>query len=145
MQGPNPQEFYPGKATDRTLAQKIKDTYDDVEKGTRSYKVASIQNGTVHLDCQLIVKNLVRKKRPTQVTAFVIDLVGKCVEGIQMNWVKYLVLMGLKSLDSTLGTRPATEAQLGSVAFEMEWFSKSCDPTNLSMGFAFSCEGSPFR
>jgi hypothetical protein len=34
MQGPDPQEFYPGKATDRALAQKIKDTYDDVEKGT---------------------------------------------------------------------------------------------------------------
>jgi hypothetical protein len=34
MQGPDLQEFYPGKATDRALAQKIKDTYDDVEKGT---------------------------------------------------------------------------------------------------------------
>jgi hypothetical protein len=33
MQGPDPQDFYPGKATDRALAQKIKDTYDDVEKG----------------------------------------------------------------------------------------------------------------
>jgi hypothetical protein len=34
MQGPDPQEFYPGKSTDRALAQKIKDTYGDVEKGT---------------------------------------------------------------------------------------------------------------
>jgi hypothetical protein len=34
MQGPNPKEFYPEKATDHALAQKIKDTYDDVEKGT---------------------------------------------------------------------------------------------------------------
>jgi hypothetical protein len=42
MQGPNPQEFYPGKSTDRALAHKIKDTYDDVEKGMRGYKVASI-------------------------------------------------------------------------------------------------------
>jgi hypothetical protein len=33
MQGPDPQEFYPGKASDRTLAQRIKDTYNDVEKG----------------------------------------------------------------------------------------------------------------
>jgi hypothetical protein len=33
MQGPDPQDFYPGKATDRALAQKIKDTYGDVEKG----------------------------------------------------------------------------------------------------------------
>jgi hypothetical protein len=33
MQGPDPQDFYPGKAADRALAQKIKDTYDDVEKG----------------------------------------------------------------------------------------------------------------
>jgi hypothetical protein len=53
--------------------------------------------------------------------------------------------MGLKSLDSTARTKPATEAQLDYAAFEMEWFFKSCDPTNLSMGFVFSCEGSPFR
>jgi hypothetical protein len=91
MQGPDPQEFYPGKATDRALAQKIKDTYDDVEKGTRGYKVASIQNGAVHLACQLIAGKMVRKNRPTQVTGFVVDLAGKCVEGLQMNWVKYLV------------------------------------------------------
>jgi hypothetical protein len=91
MQGPDPQEFYPGKTTDRVLAQKIKDTYGDVEKGTRGYKVASIQSGTVHLACQLIARKLVRKNRPTQVTDFVVDLAGKCAEGLQMNWVKYLV------------------------------------------------------
>jgi hypothetical protein len=34
MQGPDPQDFYPGKATNRALAQKIKDTYGDVENGT---------------------------------------------------------------------------------------------------------------
>jgi hypothetical protein len=33
MQGPDPQDFYPRKVANRTLAQKIKDTYDDVEKG----------------------------------------------------------------------------------------------------------------
>jgi hypothetical protein len=37
MQGPDPQEFYPRKAADCTLAQKIKDTYGDVEKGKRGY------------------------------------------------------------------------------------------------------------
>jgi hypothetical protein len=34
MQGPDPQEFYSRKATDHALAQNIKDTYGDVEKGT---------------------------------------------------------------------------------------------------------------
>jgi hypothetical protein len=58
------QEFYPGKAIDHALAQKIKDTYDDVEKGTRGYKVASIQNGAVCLACQLIAGKLVRKSKP---------------------------------------------------------------------------------
>jgi hypothetical protein len=91
MQGPKPQDFYPGKATDRTLAQRIKDTYGDVEKGKRGYKVASIQNDIVHLACQLIDGKLVRKNRPTQVTGFVVDLTGKCIEGIQMNWASYLV------------------------------------------------------
>jgi hypothetical protein len=26
-----------------------------------------------------------------QVTSFVIDIAGKCVEGVQMKWAKYLV------------------------------------------------------
>jgi hypothetical protein len=91
MQGPDPQKFYPGKAADRTLAQRIKDTYDDVEKGKRGYKVASIQDGAVCLAFQLITGKLVRKNRPTQVMGFVVDLAGKCIEGMQMNWVSYLV------------------------------------------------------
>jgi hypothetical protein len=45
----------------------------------------------VCLACQLIVGKLVRKNLPTQVTGFVVDLAGKCVEGMQMNWVSYLV------------------------------------------------------
>jgi hypothetical protein len=42
MQCPNPQDFYLGKTSDRALAQRIKETYGDVEKGMRGYKVASI-------------------------------------------------------------------------------------------------------
>jgi hypothetical protein len=82
MQGPDPQYFYPGKATNCALTQNIKDTYGDVENGTRGYKVASIQNGVVCLACQLIIRKLVRKNRPTQVTGFVVDLVEKCLEGL---------------------------------------------------------------
>jgi hypothetical protein len=39
----------------------------------------------------LIIGKLIRKNKPTQVTRFVVDLVGKCVEGMQMNWASYLV------------------------------------------------------
>ena len=42
MQGLDPHQFYPGKVTDSSLVQRIKETYDDVEKGKRGYKVASI-------------------------------------------------------------------------------------------------------
>jgi hypothetical protein len=42
MQGPEPKKFYPEKTSDRTLAQQIKEAYDDVEKEKRGYKVASI-------------------------------------------------------------------------------------------------------
>jgi hypothetical protein len=45
----------------------------------------------VRIACQLIARNLVRKNQATQVTDFVVDLAGKCAEGLQMNWVKYLV------------------------------------------------------
>ena len=65
--------------------QHIKETYINVEKGKQGYKVASIQDGEVHLACQLIAGKLVRKNRPTQVTGFIVNLVGKCIEGMQMN------------------------------------------------------------
>jgi hypothetical protein len=42
MQGPDPHDFYPGKTSDRELAQIIKETYGDVKKGMRGYKVTSI-------------------------------------------------------------------------------------------------------
>jgi hypothetical protein len=91
MQDLDPHAYYPGKTTDRALAQKIKEAYGDVEKGARGYKVASIESGIVRLSCQLIIGKLVCKNRPTQVSGFVVDLAGKCSEGLQMNWAKYLV------------------------------------------------------
>jgi hypothetical protein len=45
----------------------------------------------VCLSCQLIIGKLVRKKIPTQVTGFIVDLVGNFVEGLQMNLAKYLM------------------------------------------------------
>jgi len=91
MKGYDPQQFYPGKALDRSLAQHIKEAYGEVEKGKRGYKVASIQDGAVLLACQLIADKLIRKNCPTQFTGFVVDLTGKYVEGMQMNWASYLV------------------------------------------------------
>jgi len=82
MQGPNPQYFYPEKAMDHALVKMIKDTYGYVKKGTRGYKVASIQIDTVRLSCQLIKRELVHKNRPTQVTGFVVYLAGKCTKGL---------------------------------------------------------------
>jgi hypothetical protein len=45
----------------------------------------------MRLAFQLIIGKLFRKNRPMQVTGFVIDLIGKCIEGMQMNWASYLV------------------------------------------------------
>jgi hypothetical protein len=61
MQGPDPQDLYPGKAMDHSLSQRIKDTYGDVEKGMRGYKVSSIESVTVCLTCQMIAGKLVHK------------------------------------------------------------------------------------
>jgi hypothetical protein len=91
MQGPDPHDYYPGKTTDHTLPQKIKESYGNVEEGARGYKVASIESCVVRLTCQLIAGNMVRKNQPTQVSGFVVDLIGKCAKGLQMNWAKYLV------------------------------------------------------
>jgi hypothetical protein len=65
IQGPDLQEFYPGKVVYYALVQKIKYRYDDVDKGKRGYKVASIHNGLVRLACQLIAGKLVWKNKPT--------------------------------------------------------------------------------
>jgi hypothetical protein len=42
MKGPGPQQFYPRTSSDRSLAQHIKKSYDEVEKGKKGYKVSSI-------------------------------------------------------------------------------------------------------
>jgi hypothetical protein len=39
----------------------------------------------------LIVGKLFRKNKPMQVMGFVVNLVGKYIEGMQMNWMSYLV------------------------------------------------------
>jgi hypothetical protein len=39
----------------------------------------------------MIVGKMVCNNHPTQVSGFIVDLTGKCAEGLQMNWVKYLV------------------------------------------------------
>jgi hypothetical protein len=82
VKGPDPQQFYLGKASNCSLAQCIKEAYGEDEKGKRGYKVASIQDGVMCLAFQLIASNIVTKNHPTQVTGFVVDLVGKCVEGM---------------------------------------------------------------
>jgi hypothetical protein len=45
----------------------------------------------VCLAFQLIIGKIVRKNRPMQVTGFAIDLAGKCIKGMQINWASYLV------------------------------------------------------
>jgi hypothetical protein len=65
VKGPDPQQFFPRKASDRSLAQRIKEAYGEVEKGKRGYKVASIQDGAMHLSFQLLAGKLVRKNHPT--------------------------------------------------------------------------------
>jgi hypothetical protein len=45
----------------------------------------------VHLACQLIAGKLIRKNWLTQVTGFIVDLTGKCIEVMHMNWVSYLI------------------------------------------------------
>jgi len=91
VKGPDPQPFYLGKASDHSLAQRIKEAYKEVDKGKRGYKVASIQDGVVRLTCQLLAGNFMRKNHPTQVTGFAVEFTGKCVEGMQMNWVSDLI------------------------------------------------------
>jgi hypothetical protein len=91
MQGLKPQHFYPRKTSDHSLAQCIKEACDEVEKGKRGYKVASIQDGVMRLTFHLIALNLVKKNHPIQVTEFMVDLSGKCVEGMQMNYSSYLI------------------------------------------------------
>jgi ribonuclease HI len=80
----------------------------------------------VYLDAQLVVSQLNGVYRVYDPT-------------LHQQFLRVL-LMGPKSIDSIVGTKPATKAQLDSAVFKMEWFYRSCDPANLSMGFVFSCE-----
>jgi hypothetical protein len=67
----------------------------------------------VHLTFQLIAGKIVRKNHPTQVTRFVVDFVGKCMEGMQMNWLSYLI----NELE-----KDCHEAQDQGYEFHFSWF-----------------------
>jgi hypothetical protein len=45
----------------------------------------------MHLSYQVIAGKIVIKNHPTWVTRLVVELLEKCVEGMQMNWASYLV------------------------------------------------------
>jgi hypothetical protein len=80
MQGPDPHQLYLAKASDRFFPQRIKEAYNDVDKGKRGYKVASMQDGIMCLACQLIASKCIRKKHPMQVTWFLQMDVDELVE-----------------------------------------------------------------
>jgi hypothetical protein len=67
----------------------------------------------VYLAFQLITGKIVRKNRPTQVMGFIVDLARKCIEGIQMNWVSYLINQLQKDCH---------EAQDQGYEFHFSWF-----------------------
>jgi hypothetical protein len=45
----------------------------------------------VCLACHLVAGKLVRKNQLTQVIGFIVNLAGKCAEGLYMNSVKYIM------------------------------------------------------
>jgi hypothetical protein len=45
----------------------------------------------VCLSYHLIADNLIKKNHPMQDTGFIVDLTGKCMEGMKMNWASYLI------------------------------------------------------
>jgi hypothetical protein len=64
MQGPDPHDVYPRKKSDRALAQRIKETYGDVEKGTQGYKVSSIHSKH-SVPCMLVDHMQASSQEPT--------------------------------------------------------------------------------
>jgi hypothetical protein len=59
----------------------------------------------VQLAFQLLASKIVRKNFPTQVTRFMVDLAGKCVEGMQINWENYFINKIEKDVGHTYHTQ----------------------------------------
>ena len=79
-----------GKSLDQKLATMIMKE-NNVTKGMRAYDSIDIQDQALQFMVQLLVGQVLRKCRPSEVPAREIDLVVQEKEGMQYNWCLYLL------------------------------------------------------
>jgi hypothetical protein len=78
------------KSKEKFVEEKFKDKYD-TNRGEHNLDVEIINDDIFRFSMQVLAYKLLRKFHKDQVPIGVIATVVKCVAGVQMNWVKFLV------------------------------------------------------
>jgi hypothetical protein len=89
-QGEDPLLLFSDKKNEKALSKSMEENFH-THKGVHSLDVASICDHTVRFLTQALACKLLRKFQKDQVLANVIEENEKCIEGMQMNWVTFLL------------------------------------------------------
>ena len=80
---------FPSKHEDTKLAQAMKECFV-LTKGKHGYHTSAIQEQPIRFAAELLACKVIRKCRPTEVTAPVIRIAINCAEGYHYNWAEYI-------------------------------------------------------
>jgi hypothetical protein len=99
------------KMGERALSEAMKEKFDTF-RGKRGLDVKRINDKEVRFTTQVLAYKLLHKCRRDEVPTTVISEAEKCKEGVQMNWVTFLVNQFLQD---------CTEAQEKGAEFHYAW------------------------
>jgi hypothetical protein len=90
MAGEDPLPLFTDKSNEKYLLERMKEKFD-MYRGACGLDVASINDECIRFAMQVLACKLLRKCCKDQVSTGVIATMEKCVEGVQMNWVTFLL------------------------------------------------------
>jgi hypothetical protein len=86
----DPLPLFTNKYKEKSLAEKMKDKYD-THRGARGLDISSIKDDIFRFAMYVMACKLLRKCHKDQVPKSAIETTEKCIAGVQMNWVMFLV------------------------------------------------------
>jgi len=90
IEGKDPNLLFANKKHDRIVSEAMRENFHNI-RGVHRMDVPIIYDPTIIFVTQELVCKLLKKCRKNQVSIGVIALTEKCVEGVLMNWVPFLL------------------------------------------------------
>jgi hypothetical protein len=100
LQGEDPSLLFSNKKNEKALSESMKENFN-TQRVQCDLDVARICNLTMRFMTQVLACKLLRKLQKDQFPTTVIEVIEKCIEGVQMNWVTFLLNQFLIDYEET--------------------------------------------